>query len=478
METSLQHGESVDANRAARLHELDRTVLWHAFSQMSEYDGLIIEQAQGSWLTDIHGKRYFDGASSLWCNLFGHRVEQIDRAMIEQLGKVAHVTNLGMSHPVTIRLAERLTQAVGRGLEHVFFAGDGASAVEVAMKLAFQYWRQKDRPEMQRTKFLSLGEAYHGDTIGTVSVSGVSLFQKTFEPLLFDVLRGPCPDNFRRPEGMSEKEACEHYLQAYEGLLIEHAKSLVAVLAESCIQGAAGFVVQPRGFISGLARLCKKYEVLLILDEIAVGMGRTGKMLALEHDEEASGDTIEPDFLCLGKGLTGGYLAMSATLASRRIWESFLGDYAERKTFYHGHTFGGNPLAAAAGIAVLDLLEGRSADGRYSLKAIAANAECFREVLESLQVHSIVGDVRQLGMMAALELVADKKMKTGFDGSLRTGKKVCDQATRRGLWLRPLGDVIPILPSVIASREELRWVGQTIHQVFVDSQPTTAREFA
>ena len=469
----------MDTGQAARLRELDRTVVWLAFSQMAEYDGLIIEEAQGSWLTDIHGKRYFDGASSLWCNLFGHRVPQIDQALIQQLGKVAHVTNLGMSHPVTIRLAERLTQAVGRGLEHVFFAGDGASAVEVAMKLAFQYWRQKDCPETQRTKFLCLGEAYHGDTIGTVSVSGVSLFQETFEPLLFDVLRGPCPDNYRRPEDMSEKEACEHYLQAYERLLSDHANSLAAVLAESCIQGAAGFVVQPRGFISGLARLCKKYGVLLILDEIAVGMGRTGKMLALEHDEDASGDTIEPDFLCLGKGLTGGYLAMSATLASTRIWETFLGDYAERKTFYHGHTYGGNPLAAAAGIAVLDLLEGRSAEGRYSLEAIAANTAYFRKVLEPLQEHASVGDVRQLGMMAALELVADKKSKTRFDGRLRTGKKVCDQATRRGLWLRPLGDVVPILPSVIASPQELQWVGQTIHQVVVDSLQTTPfREFA
>jgi adenosylmethionine-8-amino-7-oxononanoate aminotransferase len=464
----------MDASDAARLRELDRTVVWHAFSQMAEYDGLIIEKAEGCWLTDIHGKRFFDGASSLWCNLFGHRVPQIDQALIEQLGKVAHVTNLGMSHPVTIRLAERLTQAVGRGLEHVFFAGDGASAVEVAMKLAFQYWRQKDRPQMQRTKFLALGEAYHGDTIGTVSVSGVSLFQKIFEPLLFDVLRGPCPDNYRRPEGMSEKEACEHYLKGYERLLIEHANSLAAVLAESGIQGAAGFVVQPRGFISGLARLCKKYGVLLILDEIAVGMGRTGKMLALEHDEDATGDTIEPDFLCLGKGLTGGYLAMSATLTSKRIWETFLGDYAERKTFYHGHTYGGNPLAAAAGIAVLDLLEGRSSDGRFSLDSITANTQSFAEVLEPLKEHHIVGDVRQLGMMAALELVADKKSKTRFDGSARTGKKVCDQATRRGLWLRPLGDVIPILPSLVASLEELQWMGQTIHQVFIDSSQTAS----
>ena len=456
----------MDATEARRLHELDRTVLWHAFSQMSEYDGLIIERAEGSWLTDIHGKKYFDGASSLWCNLFGHRVAQIDRALIDQLGQVAHVTNLGMSHPVSIRLAERLTQIAGRGLEHVFFAGDGASAVEVAMKLAFQYWGQCDRPEPGRTKFLALGDAYHGDTIGTVSVSGVSLFQKTFEPLLFEVLRGPCPDDYRRPQAISSSEACAHYLEAYEAILIEHHRSIAAVIAESCIQGAAGFVMQPKGFLAGLAKLCKKYNVLLILDEIAVGMGRTGRMFAFEHEEIAAGGVIEPDFLCLGKGLTGGYLAMSATLSSRRIWEAFLGDYTESKTFFHGHTYGGNPLAAAAGLAVLDLLEGHLGDGRFSLEAIRANSECFAKVLEPLEDSPIIGQVRRLGMMAALVLVASKETKSPFQGYKRMGKQICEQAISRGLWLRPLGDVVPILPAVTTPTQELVWLGETLSSIF------------
>ena len=467
----------MDATEARRLHELDRTVLWHAFSQMSEYDGLIIERAEGSWLTDIHGKKYFDGASSLWCNLFGHRVAQIDRALIEQLGQVAHVTNLGMSHPVSIRLAERLTQIAGRGLEHVFFAGDGASAVEVAMKLAFQYWRQCDRPEPGRTKFLALGDAYHGDTIGTVSVSGVSLFQKTFEPLLFEVLRGPCPDDYRRPQAMSSSEACAHYLEAYEAILIEHHRNIAAVIAESCIQGAAGFVMQPKGFLAGLAKLCKKYNVLLILDEIAVGMGRTGRMFAFEHEEIAAGGVIEPDFLCLGKGLTGGYIAMSATLSSRRIWEAFLGDYTESKTFFHGHTYGGNPLAAAAGLAVLDLLEGHLGDGRFSLEAIRANSECFAKVLEPLDDSPIIGQVRRLGMMAALVLVASKETKSPFQGYKRMGKRICEQAISRGLWLRPLGDVIPILPAVTTPPQELDWLGETLSRIFQGRDFTQSPQF-
>ncbi|MFN5185380.1 MAG: adenosylmethionine--8-amino-7-oxononanoate transaminase [Planctomycetota bacterium] len=467
----------MDATEARRLHELDRTVLWHAFSQMSEYDGLIIERAEGSWLTDIHGKKYFDGASSLWCNLFGHRVAQIDRALIEQLGQVAHVTNLGMSHPVSIRLAERLTQIAGRGLEHVFFAGDGASAVEVAMKLAFQYWRQCDRPEPGRTKFLALGDAYHGDTIGTVSVSGVSLFQKTFAPLLFEVLRGPCPDDYRRPQAMSSSEACAHYLEAYEAILIEHHRNIAAVIAESCIQGAAGFVMQPKGFLAGLAKLCKKYNVLLILDEIAVGMGRTGRMFAFEHEEIAAGGVIEPDFLCLGKGLTGGYIAMSATLSSRRIWEAFLGDYTESKTFFHGHTYGGNPLAAAAGLAVLDLLEGHLGDGRFSLEAIRANSECFAKVLEPLDDSPIIGQVRRLGMMAALVLVASKETKSPFQGYKRMGKRICEQAISRGLWLRPLGDVIPILPAVTTPPQELDWLGETLSRIFQGRDFTQSPQF-
>ncbi len=254
----------------------DRSIVWHAFSQMSEYDGLIIESADGCTLTDVFGNTYLDGASSLWCNVFGHRVPEIDQAIRDQLHQVAHVTNLGMSHPVTITLAKRLVDLAPPSLKHVFFAGDGASAVEVAMKLAFQYWRQCERPEPQRTKFLALGDAYHGDTIGTVSVSGVSRFQSLFSPLLFDVIRGPCPDTYRLPDGVELEQANAHYLAAYRQLMERHAHELVAVIIEPRVQGAAGFIVQPPAFVEGLAALCREYGVLLIADEIAVGMGRTG----------------------------------------------------------------------------------------------------------------------------------------------------------------------------------------------------------
>jgi adenosylmethionine-8-amino-7-oxononanoate aminotransferase len=422
-----------------RLRWLDRTVVWHAFSQMAEYDGLIIEEAQGCWLTDIQGKRYLDAASSLWCNMFGHRVPEIDQAIQEQLSKVAHVTNLGMSHPTTIRLAERLVEVAGRGLEHVFFAGDGASAVEVAMKMAYQYWRQIPGSHGERTKFLTLGDAYHGDTLGTVSLGGISRFQQMFEPLLFDVVRGPCPDRSRGPEAMSEAEVCEYYLGEYAQLLDEHAGEIVAVVAESCIQGAAGFVMQPRGFLRGLHRLCRERGDLLILDEIAVGMGRTGKIFAFEH-EEFGGERIMPDFVCLGKGLTGGYLAMSATLTTRCVWEAFLGRAEEGKAFLHGHTYGGNPLAAAAGNAVLDLLQ-----GRVGLEFIEKRGIEFGSRLEALRGGRRVRDVRSLGMMGGVEF-----HRAGLDGRLGSeSSRICKKVLNQGVWLRPLGDVIPVLPPVV-----------------------------
>lgn len=431
------------------LIQWDRSVVWHAFSQMAEYDGLIIESAEDCTLTDIFGNRYLDGASSLWCNLFGHRVPEIDQAIETQLRQVAHVTNLGMSHPVTITLAKRLIDIAPSNLAHVFFAGDGASAVEVAMKLAFQYWRQCEHPEPERTKFLALGEAYHGDTIGTVSVSGVSRFQSLFAPLLFDVLRGPCPDSFRTPNAMPPEQATVYYLERYRELLEKHAHEIAAVIVEPRVQGAAGVICQPPGFFEGLADLCKTYGVLLIADEIAVGMGRTGKMFASEPLLENQAP-VQPDLMCIGKGLTGGYLPMSATLASTRIWNAFLGTHAQGKTFFHGHTYGGNPLSAAAAHAVLDLFQ-----TRYPLERVLRSAATFAELLESLRGLDCVGDVRYVGMIAAVELVRKPGSRDPIPWDQPIAAKVCKALLRRGVWLRPLGNVIPILPPLSISDPEL-----------------------
>lgn len=437
-----------DANE---LRHLDRTVVWHAFSQMADYDGLIIDSAEGSWLTDIDGKRYLDGASSLWCNIHGHRHPHIDQAIRDQLDRVAHVTNLGMSHPTTIRLAKRLVDLAPGSLEHVFFSSDGASSVEVAMKLAFQYWRQCETPEPKRTTFLALGSAYHGDTLGTVSVGGVSRFHSLFEPLLFPVLRGPCPDSYRLPNGVDLERAAEHYLSEYRKILERNADQIIAVIVEPLVQGAAGMVVHPAGFLSGLAELSKEFGCLLIADEIAVGMGRTGKMFACEHE------SVEPDFLCIGKGLTGGYLPMSATLTTHRIWQAFLGKYEESKSFLHGHTYGGNPLSAAAAHATLDVFERDE-----TLQKLPAKAALLRSGLEALRSCPEVGDVRQCGMLAAIELVSDKAMKTPIPWQTQRAGQVCRRVLEKGVWLRPIGNVIPVIPPLSSTVEELEWLTDSL----------------
>lgn len=422
----------------------DREIVWHAFSQMAEYDGLIIDSAEGCWLTDIVGNRYFDGASSLWCNIHGHRHPYIDAAIRSQLDRVAHVTNLGMSHPITIALAKRLVDLAPSGLEHVFFCSDGASAVEVAMKIAFQYWRQRPDPQPHRTTFMALGNAYHGDTLGTVSVGGVPRFHALFEPLLFPVLRGPCPDSYRLPEGVELAGATAHYLGTYRRMMELHAREIVAVIVEPLVQGAAGMVMHPPGFLRGIADLCREFDCLLIADEIAVGMGRTGKLFACEHE------SVEPDFLCIGKGLTGGYLPMSATLTSSQIWRAFLGSHTESRSFLHGHTFGGNPLAAAAAMATLDLFEIES-----TLETLPAKVEQLREGLEILEKFDSVGEVRQCGLMAAIDLVTDKRTKEPVAWQGQQAARVCKRVLERGVWLRPIGNVIPVVPPLASNASEI-----------------------
>jgi adenosylmethionine-8-amino-7-oxononanoate aminotransferase len=430
------------------LRRWDRDVVWHAFSQMADYDGLIVQSAQGCWLNTVDGRRYLDGASSLWCNVHGHAHPKIDAAIIRQLSQVAHVTSLGMSHPTTIKLAKRLVDMAPAGLEHVFFSSDGASAVEVAMKMAFQYWRQCDSPQLDRTTFLAVGNGYHGDTLGACSVSGVSRFQAVFQPLLFPVLRGPCPDSYRIPSeangALANGALKEYYLDRYEAILRQHASSIAAIIVEPLVQGAAGMIVHPPGFLAGLYELSRKYNTLLIADEVAVGIGRTGKMFACEHE------SISPDLLCLGKGLTGGYLPMSATLCSSRIHKAFLGSYADGVSFSHGHTYGGNPLAAAAAHATFDVFE-----DEQTLLKLNSKIQLLSNLLTPIAEHPRVGDVRQVGFLAAIELVLDKVTKQAYPWEDRRGAAVCREALKLGVWLRPLGNIIPIIPPLSISEQEL-----------------------
>ena len=425
------------SEQRSQLAAWDREHVWHAFTQMAEYEPFIVERAEGCTLYDIDGNAYLDGVSSLWCNVHGHRHPTLDAAIRDQLDRVAHVTNLGASNPTTIRLAKRLSEIAPTGLNHVFFSSDGACAVEVAIKMALQYWRQRPEPRPEKTRYLAFESAYHGDTLGSVSVSGVERFQAMFRPLLFDVLRLP------RPVASSSSPP-DDSLKAAEAILAEHHQHIAALIIEPLIQCAAGMIIHPPGFLRGLRDLCSKYEVLLIADEVATGFGRTGKMFACEHE------AVTPDFLCLGKGLTGGYLPMAATLTSDAIWNAFQGTYAESKIFCHGHTYGGNPLAAAAALASLDVFAEECV-----LKNLEPKIRRLSENLARIAKLPHVGEVRQCGFIAGVELVRDKQRLELYPFSEKRGFAVCDVSKRHGVLLRPLGNVIVIMPPLAVSVDEL-----------------------
>ena len=433
------------------LTDWDRRLVWHAFTQMAEYEPLIIERASGCTLVDIDGNEYLDGVASLWCNVHGHRHRRIDAAIREQLDRVAHVTSLGSSNPTTIELARRLVDLAPPGLEHVFFSDDGATAVEVAVKMALQYWRQADDPRPQKTCYVALGEAYHGDTLGAVSVGGVERFHAVFGPLLFETIRVPAPDPYRLPRGVTPRNMLEHYLDTVEQVLAKHHRRIAAMVIEPLVQAAAGMIVHPRGYLRGIRELTRRYDVLLVADEVAVGMGRTGKMFACEHEE------VSPDFLCLAKGLTGGYLPLAATLVTDRIWDAFLGDYAESKAFFHGHTYGGNPLGAAAALATLDVFE-----QEQTLVRLPRKIARLGEHLQRISRLPHVGHVRQCGLIAGIELVRDRATKEPYPWSEKRGIRVCDYARSEGVLLRPLGNVIVIMPPLSITLDQLDRIATTI----------------
>ncbi len=427
-----------------QLDRWDRELVWHPFTQMAEYEPLILERAHGATVVDIDGNEYLDGTSSLWCNIHGHRHPRLDAAVREQLDRVAHVTALGASNPTTIKLAKGLVDLAPAGLKHVFFSDDGATAVEVAVKMAFQYWQQRRDPRPRKTCYLALGEAYHGDTLGSVSVGGVERFHAMFEPLLFECLRVPAPDPYRTPEGVSGENVLDHYLGQVEAVLAEHHERIAAMVIEPLVQGAAGMIVHPPGYLAGVRELTRQYDVLLIADEVAVAMGRTGKMFACEHEQ------VSPDLLCLAKGLTGGYLPLAATLATDEIWQAFLGDYAESKTFFHGHTYGGNPLGAAVALATLEVFE-----EERTLEHLPPKIARLAEHLQRISRLAHVGHVRQRGLIAGIELVRDVATKAPYPWAEKRGIRVCDRARTEGVLLRPLGNVIVIMPPLIIALDEL-----------------------
>jgi adenosylmethionine-8-amino-7-oxononanoate aminotransferase len=410
-------------------------------------DPLVIERGEGVYLFDTDGNRYLDGVSSLWCNVHGHRHPKLDAALVEQVGKLAHSTLLGVTHPTAIELARRLVELAPPGLTRVFYSDDGATAVEVALKMAFQYWRQKPEPEPNRTRFLALDNAYHGDTLGDVSIGGVDRFHTMFEPLLFPALRAASPNCYRCPLGLQRPACATACLGEVERILAQHPGEVVAVIVEALVQGAAGMIVHPPGYLAGLRELTRKHGTLLIVDEVAVGFGKTGTMFASEQE------SVTPDFLCLAKGLTGGYMPLAATLTTEAIYSAFHGTAAEGKTFYHGHTFAGNPLGAAVALANLQVFE----DER-TLEKLEPRIARLEARLNEVAGLPHVGDVRQKGLIGAIELVEDVPGKRPFPTSWQVGARICRHARKAGLLIRPLGDVIVLMPPLTIEVDELDWM--------------------
>lgn len=413
--------------------------IWHPFTQMQGFaaeDPPFIASAEGFELIDVDGRRYLDGISSLWCNVHGHRVPEIDAAIRAQLDKVAHTTLLGLSHVAAEELAERLTSIVPPGLTRVFYSDAGATAVEAALKIAVQYYAQRSRnlPE-HRTTFVRLAESYHGDTVGAMSVGLLEAFHDPFRRLLFPTLTVPSPGIYRHGCA-SPARWHQHCVDALAETLEQHASAVAAVILEPVVQGAAGILVQPPGYVRAVYELTRRHDVLLIADEVAVGFGRTGRLFACEHDG------VSPDLMCLAKGLSGGYLPLAATLATDQIYAAFLGDYAERRHFSHGHTFTGNPLACAAAIASLD---------RFESAQVLANAQRIeqqlRDELAPLLSHPHVGEIRQQGTMVGIELVQNRADKLGFATGERMGHRVTLAARERGVIIRPLGNVVVLMPA-------------------------------
>ncbi|MBL7218566.1 MAG: adenosylmethionine--8-amino-7-oxononanoate transaminase [Phycisphaerae bacterium] len=422
-----------------QLAELDARFVWHPFTPMKQWiaegdgPGRVIADAEGFELIDTRGRRFIDGFSSLWCNLHGHRVEQIDRAVTEQLGRVAHTTLLGHASGPSIELARRLVQITPPGLEKVFYSDSGSAAVEIALKMAFQYFRNISQPS--RRKFIALRSGYHGDTIGSVSLGGIAAFHGIFGPLLFETTFVDSPNPYHHPSGA---QGGARVLAQIEEILSRSAAEYCAVIVEPLIQGAGGMLTHPPGFLRSVRKLTTDHGLLLIADEVATGFCRTGGLFAC--DAEA----VTPDLMCLGKGLTGGYLPLAATLATQEIFDAFLArpHEAGTKTFYHGHTFTGNALGCAAANASIELLR------QSHLPALLdEKVELIRAAVAPLCDHPNVGDIRQCGMMAGIELVADRDGPKFFDAADRVGAAVCRAALTRDIIIRPLGDVITLMPA-------------------------------
>jgi adenosylmethionine---8-amino-7-oxononanoate aminotransferase len=450
--------------RTRQLIDADRKFLWHPFTQMAAWavtDPLVIEAGEGFELIDAEGRRYIDGVSSLWCNVHGHQVPAIDAAIRQQLDRIAHSTLLGLGQTRSIELAGRLIRIAPPDLSRVFYSDSGATAVEIAVKMAYQYWH--NRGDNRRTKFVALRDSYHGDTVGSVSIGGIELFHGIFHSLLFETFFVPTPHPYRF-DGTTD-QCLRHSVDALETLLKTRGDEIAAVVVEPRVQGAAGMIVHPAGFLAAVRELTRKYDTLMIADEVATGFGRTGTMFACEHE------AVSPDLMCLAKGITGGYLPLAATLATEQVYEAFLGTIAECKTFYHGHTYTGNALACAAAIASLDLFEQNNL-----LASLPEKIRMIHDALAPLVRLDNIGDIRQCGMMIGIEIVRDKRTKESFPFDKTLGAKLCMAMRPKGAILRPLGDCIVLMPAPGMDRATLQRLLDIVVDTLGNDLPRLIRE--
>ncbi len=463
----------LDENK--HLEDLDKRYIWHPFTQMKDWldeKPIIISEGRDCFIKEIYGRWYLDGVSSMWVNIHGHRKKEIDDAIKEQIDKISHSTMLGLSNVPAIKLAEKLVKIIQGSsktkpsnpqtleplnpllLSKVFYSDNGSTSVEVALKMAFQYWihRRVDG----KVTFLSLNNAYHGDTLGAVSVGGIDTFHKVFSPLLFRTYDAPSPYCYRCELELSYPDCKTACLERMGDALRENSSEIAAVIIEPIVQAAGGMIVSPPGYLKGVRDLCTKYNVLMIADEVATGFGRTGRMFACEHED------VVPDIICLSKGITGGYLPLAATITTDEIYNVFLGKFKELKTFFHGHSYTGNPLASAAALACLDIFEKEE-----TLKNLQPKIEILENWLKEISDVPHVGDVRNKGLMAGIELVKDKNTKKPYPLEEKIGWKVAYHARENGVFIRPLGNVVVIMPPLSISIENLQQLLKVIKDAII-----------
>jgi adenosylmethionine-8-amino-7-oxononanoate aminotransferase len=434
--------------RTQQLVRWDHTYLWHPFTQMKEWEQeepIIVARGKGSYLIDTEGRRYLDGTSSIWVNLHGHRHPTLDNALREQLGKVAHSTLLGLSNPPAIELARELVRIAPKEMTRVFYSDDGSTAVEVALKMAVQYWQQRKPRLGPKRMFVNLKLAYHGDTAGAMSVGNIELFLERFHPLLFPTMKVDSPYCYRCPLKLTYPTCQLACIEPIERLLKARHRKLAGFIIEPLVQAAAGMITAPPGYLTRIRNLCTKYNVLLIADEVATGFGRTGKMFACQHEG------VTPDLMAISKGLTGGYMPLAATLATEEIYQAFLGEYREWKTFFHGHSYTGNPLGCAVALANLQVFR-----QEHTLTRLRLKIKALSRLLKPLAEHPHVGDIRQCGFMVGIELVRRRMAREPYPLEERVGHQVAIDARSRGLLLRPIGNVIVLMPPLVTSIKELR----------------------